>query len=504
MKLFTKFTFVAFSALSLISKIQAKSTTEYLNTAQRLVSSGDVTEALSVYSEAINHDPDNFLIYVRRAILYINIGRTNSAIEDFSKIVNINPNFEQAYLKRGKLYLQLAELDLAKKDLEHYRQLKPTDSEVDTLIDNTDQSQLLIREAKKEYNNKNYPKAIEYLSEVIQHCPQSLELRKLRADSYYHINETEMAIGDYSRAVKLQPDNTDLLVKIGELHLSIGEIESSLGEVKECLRRDPEHKRCKALFKKIKKLDRSLKFIDNAVENKKWNDIVEKINDGLASEVETLGANGLKYKVYFAACKANLRLKKAEVAKEYCSKGLAIESQDVELLINRAEAFMLLEDYDAALRDYSTAHEYSPQDHRVMEGYQKAQRLQKMAKRKDYYKILGVKKTATKREIKKAYRKLAQIYHPDKYHGDMSKEQVEHKMSELNEAYEVLSDDETRERYDNGEDPNDPNGGGPGGNPFADFGFGGFGGFPFGNGGPFGSGGPFGGGSNGYQFKFNF
>jgi len=504
MKLFSRFTLIAFSALTIIAKAQAKSTTEYLNAAQKLANSGDINEALSVYSEAISHDPDNFLIYVKRAILNINIGRTNNAIEDFSTIVKLNPNFEQAYLNRGKLYLQLAELDKAKKDLEHYRELKPTDSEIDTLIENTEQSELLIKEAKKEYNNKNYPKVIEYLSEAIQHCPQSLELRKLRADSYYHINETEMAIGDYSRAVKLQPDNTDLLVKIGELHLSIGEIESSLGEVKECLRRDPEHKRCKALFKKIKKLDRSIKYINDAVENKKWNSIVEKVNDGLATEVETLGAKQLKYKVYFAACKANLRLKKAEAAKDYCSKGLAIESQDVELLINRAEASMLLEDYDAALRDYSTAHEYSPQDHRVMEGYQKAQRLQKMAKRKDYYKILGVKKTATKKEIKKAYRKLAQIYHPDKYHGDMTKEQVEHKMSELNEAYEVLSDDETRERYDNGEDPNDPTGG-AGGNPFANFGFGGFGGFPFGSGGPFGNGGPFGGGSNGgYQFSFNF
>jgi len=50
----------------------------------------------------------NFLIYVRRAILYINIGITESAIEDFSSLIKINPNFEQAYLKRGKLYLQLA------------------------------------------------------------------------------------------------------------------------------------------------------------------------------------------------------------------------------------------------------------------------------------------------------------------------------------------------------------------------------------------------------------
>ncbi len=61
---------------------------------------------------------------------------------------------------------------------------------------------------------------------------------------------------------------------------------------------------------------------------------------------------------------------------------------------------------------------------------------------KDYYKILGVPKTASKEEIKKAYRKLAQQYHPDKKNGD------ENKFKEVNEAYSTLSDDKKRAQYD--------------------------------------------------------
>lgn len=64
---------------------------------------------------------------------------------------------------------------------------------------------------------------------------------------------------------------------------------------------------------------------------------------------------------------------------------------------------------------------------------------------KDYYKILGVEKKATKDEIKKAYRKLAMKYHPDKTKGDKS---AEDKFKEINEAHEVLSDDEKRKKYD--------------------------------------------------------
>ena len=64
---------------------------------------------------------------------------------------------------------------------------------------------------------------------------------------------------------------------------------------------------------------------------------------------------------------------------------------------------------------------------------------------KDYYKILGIEKTATKEEIKKAYRKLAMKYHPDKNPGD---KEAERKFKEINEAHAVLSDPEKKKKYD--------------------------------------------------------
>jgi curved DNA-binding protein len=64
---------------------------------------------------------------------------------------------------------------------------------------------------------------------------------------------------------------------------------------------------------------------------------------------------------------------------------------------------------------------------------------------KDYYKILGVEKTATQDEIKKAYRKLAVKYHPDKNAGN---KEAEEKFKEINEANEVLGDAAKRKKYD--------------------------------------------------------
>ena len=94
--------------------------------------------------------------------------------------------------------------------------------------------------------------------------------------------------------------------------------------------------------------------------------------------------------------------------------------------------------------------------------------------KRDYYEVLGVEKGASAEEIKKAYRKNAMKYHPDRNPGD---KEAEEKFKELGEAYEVLSDDQKRARYDQfghaGVDPNYGAGG------YGGEGFGGFGGFGF-------------------------
>jgi molecular chaperone DnaJ len=92
-----------------------------------------------------------------------------------------------------------------------------------------------------------------------------------------------------------------------------------------------------------------------------------------------------------------------------------------------------------------------------------------MATRPDYYKTLGVDKKATPEQIKKAYRKLARQYHPDRNPGDKD---AEARFKEISQAHDVLGDPEKRKQYDSGSGPF-ATGAGPGG------GFGGFGNFDF-------------------------
>ncbi len=94
-----------------------------------------------------------------------------------------------------------------------------------------------------------------------------------------------------------------------------------------------------------------------------------------------------------------------------------------------------------------------------------------MAKR-DYYEVLGLAKNASEEDIKKAYRKLAMKYHPDRNQGDDAKK-AEEKFKEAKEAYEMLSDPQKRSAYDQyghaGVDPNMGAGRGPGPEGFGGF-----------------------------------
>ena len=85
----------------------------------------------------------------------------------------------------------------------------------------------------------------------------------------------------------------------------------------------------------------------------------------------------------------------------------------------------------------------------IFSSYNLAKRKQKLAERKDYYKILKVSKDADDKEIKKAYRKQAMLHHPDRHSGESEEKKAneEKLFKDVNEAFSVLSDPKKKQMY---------------------------------------------------------
>lgn len=147
-----------------------------------------------------------------------------------------------------------------------------------------------------------------------------------------------------------------------------------------------------------------------------------------------------------------------------CERALSLDPTYLKARKTLARALGSSGDWEAAVKEFKSIAESNPSEPGISKDIRDAELELKKSKRKDYYKILGVEKEASDNDIKKAYRKLAIVHHPDKNPDDQD---AAARFKEIGEAYETLSDSEKRARYDSGEDLIDPSEMfGAGGSPF--------------------------------------
>ena len=178
-------------------------------------------------------------------------------------------------------------------------------------------------------------------------------------------------------------------------------------------------------------------------------------------------------KLYCNRATTNSKIKKNELAVDDATKAIELDPFYIKAYSRRAESNYTLGGENrlkATIEDYKKILELqseSEDQNEIKKKLKQAEVALKRAGRKDLYSILGVSQGADDDELRKAYRKMALKFHPDKQSGksDEEKTEAESKFKEINEAYEVLSDKEKRERYDSGIDVQDlenPHAGGGG------------------------------------------
>ncbi|KAJ8255010.1 hypothetical protein GJAV_G00199890 [Gymnothorax javanicus] len=428
----------------------------HLEMGKKLLAAGQLADALSHFHAAVDGDSKNYMAYYQRATVYLAMGKSKSALPDLSKVIELKPDFTAARLQRGNILLKQGKLDDAEQDFKKVLKSSATEkeaAEAKALLTKSDEIQRLVAQARGEVERKDYASAAALLDAVIETCVWDVSSRELRAECMIQLGEMGKAISDLKATSKLKNDNTQAFYQLSTIYYQLGDHEMSLSEVRECLKLDPDHKQCFSHYKQVKKLNKQIVAAEELIQQQRYGDAISKYESVMKTEPHI---THYTHQAQERICHCLSEDKQATEAIAACSKVLQSDPQNVNALKDRAEAYLEDEQYEEAIRDFESAREHSENDRQIKEGLERAQRLLKQSQKRDYYKILGVKRNAQKKEISKAYRKLAQQWHPDNFQDPEEKKRAEKKFIDIAQAKEVLSDPEKRSKFDQGEDPLDP------------------------------------------------
>lgn len=316
-----------------------------------------------------------------------------------------------------------------------------------------------LAEATEAESEQDYSAAYNALSGVVEYyatssAPLWLELAQLS----YASGQIFDAIADSGRAIKLDSTFLGALQFRGQLFFQLGDVislDSAVQHFKLALHSDPEHKGLKKQFRQAKDMIKVMKRVESEMAAHDYEEAIESIARGLSLAP---GVVAIEKALMSQWCACEVKRSAAAEAKKICTEAVALdeEEEDAMLVAYLAEALILTEEFDEAVRMYTKAHEIDESSKEIKAGLNKAKIALKQSKTKNYYKILGVARNAHDKVIKKAYRKLALEWHPDK-HADATEEHqatVRLKFQSIAEAYEVLSSEDLRSRYDRGEEVN--------------------------------------------------
>lgn len=214
----------------------------------------------------------------------------------------------------------------------------------------------------------------------------------------------------------------------------------------------------------LKSVHKHLTNFHSLADRKEWTQILTLlVNENLLQEIQTSHTSLKTQKVLNGKCPARLLAqleewacqayagsKSIKLALQHCSAALDLNPESIPALLAKSQILLIDEQYDEAIQLLTKANEVTGGNNReIRQQLDKAQRLLRQSKKRDYYKILGVPRDADTKAIKKAYREMSKKYHPDKYKGDMDADAVSQKMAEINSAYEVLSNEGNRPHIPN-------------------------------------------------------
>lgn len=415
--------------------------------------SGDYAQAVVYLNQAVQMEPDNATNYMKLYRVHQRSKQYADALDDLTKALSIDPNNKDYTKKKISLLISLGQCN------EAYEIVQSGTVEIDPKQgEQAGQCSMEIDMAEQAYFQEDYARAAQFFEKALLHVDlQGSDLMWMKAQSLFKIEDFYGTISDTGKILKSHSSHIEAYELRGKAFFRLGEHDNAILHAREGLKLDPEHKGCKALHKMVKSFEKKRKKAEAAFEEGKFKESVDLFWQAInidTSHVAFFLPNLLRI------VQAHSKLGEHEKAIEEAQKHVDYQ-ETVEGLWALGDAQTAGEKFEEAVRSFRRAAEIATDENKqnAQRKVQESEVALKQSKEKNYYKILGVPRTATSKEIKKAYRELALKWHPDK-NAD-NKEMAEKKFQDIGEAYEVLSDKELKAKYDRGEPVFENQGGGP-------------------------------------------
>lgn len=414
-----------------------------------LYASKEYEKAIVLYGQAIELDPSEVAYRSNRAAAYLMVRKYSEALADCDKAIESQPTFLKAYLRASKACVQMGKISEALKYLNTPQpQNQKEHQNIQDEIRQVKAVQQRLNIAEKFLEEKSFKKASRAFERLmVDDITGSNYIKFQCAVSYLESKQIQPAIRLSNLLYKVDSHNSDYIVLRGKAFYYHDNIKLGMEHFKQILRSDPDHKEAKRMYSLIKKLERKKKEGNDYFKENKNKEAYQSYSDALAIDPKNDTFNS---KLYCNRAAAQMKLRMWQTAFNDCSEALVRCPDYQKAYSRRAKCAMELERYKDAIKDYEKILEMDRGNKEAQEGIRAAKLEQKKAGRKNYYKILGVPKSADEKQIKKAYRKLALKWHPDKNKDNA--EEAEAKFKDINESYAVLSDKKKRHDYDTGKD----------------------------------------------------
>jgi DnaJ family protein C protein 7 len=365
-------------------------------------------------------------------------GKYEDARDDCTKAVALDPHNSKILLRLARIYTSLGQPEEA---LATFGRIQPPPSAKDTAA--AREMQQHVNAATRAIQDGSASMVLyaldkaERLLGVGAVKPRKWQLMRgealLKMGDTHALGEAQNIAMSMLRSNSLDPE---ALVLRGRALYAGGENDKAIMHFKKALSCDPDFKDAVKWLRIVQKLGRVKEDADSDLKARRYQAAVDKYTAALEIDPANKGTNS---KMLRNMAMAKIQLKKYDAAIADCERAVSLDPQYLNARKTKANALGGAERWEDAVREWKSIQEMDPTDRTIAKEIRKAELELKKAQRKDYYKILGVEKTADDNQIKKAYRKLAIVHHPDKNPGDA---EAETRFKDISEAYETLSDPE--------------------------------------------------------------